>query len=240
MSTEQRSSISTRYRHAWLLTSLILVVFVRPFLTSWRFGVVLLEVLFLLTLLAGANATAPKKTARTLLGLFLIGSGITRGIWLSIHGNFVLCCFLATYLAYCAIIARLLLRSLFREQKRITADTLYGATSVYLLLGLIWAMAFSILEIASPGSFQAGSSVITEENCLDHLMGFSFTTLTTLGYGNVFPATPKANALANLEAIVGQLYVAIVIARLVALEMGQINDEQKSKEIQTENPDSDA
>ena len=62
---------------------------------------------------------------------------------------------------------------------------------------------------------------ITHRDKIERLIGFSYTTLTTLGYGNIAPATRQADALTTLEAMVGQIYVAIVIARLVALQITQ-------------------
>jgi len=104
---------------------------------------------------------------------------------------------------------------------RITRDTLYQAVSVYLLLGLVGAMAYALLEVVNPGSFHFGDNTIASDARLDRFLGFSFTTLTTLGYGNISPATPKADALATFQAVAGQIYIAVVIARLVAIEIGQ-------------------
>ena len=122
-----------------------------------------------------------------------------------------------------------LMRSIFRSEDRITGDTLCGAASVYLLLGLIWTMVFSILEKTAPGSFRFAGQVGSAEQ-FDRFLGFSYTTLTTLGYGNVAPATPQADALATIEAIVGQFYLAVVIARFVALQIVQGSNSSQTRE----------
>ena len=125
--------------------------------------------------------------------------------------------FLVGYIVVLAVVAGALLRSLFAQDRRVDADSIYGAISVYLLAGLIWAMAFALLEKHEPGSFRFpdGETAATFEGFL----GFSITTLTTLGYGDVVPTTPRAYALTNCEAIAGQFYLAIVIARFVALHL---------------------
>ncbi len=97
-------------------------------------------------------------------------------------------------------------------------NTSCGSLSVYLLLGLLWAFAFALLESAVPGSF---SGIERGMGFTDYkrFFGFSFVTLTTLGYGNVVPLTPRADALAVAEAIVGQIYLTVLVARLVALNL---------------------
>ncbi len=96
----------------------------------------------------------------------------------------------------------------------VTSDRLAGSVAVYLLFGIAWALAFKLLEHAQPGSF----TVSTEG---EDLFYFSFVTLTTLGYGDISPVSRPARTLALLEAIVAQLYLAILVARLVALHLAE-------------------
>ncbi|MEM7622882.1 MAG: ion channel [Planctomycetota bacterium] len=98
------------------------------------------------------------------------------------------------------------------------------AVSVYLLIGLIGASSYALLEFAAPGSFRfgdTGESRDTGDDRFERFLDYSFTTLTTLSYGNIAPASPRADALASLQAVVGQVYLAVVIARLVAIEVSQ-------------------
>ncbi len=73
------------------------------------------------------------------------------------------------------------------------------------------------MEILHPGSFVFSTGTLEAGFFFWRFLGFSFITLTTLGYGNVSPASEQGDALAGLEAVIGQFYVAVVIARLVAL-----------------------
>jgi hypothetical protein len=94
---------------------------------------------------------------------------------------------------------------------RITTNHLFGAMSVYLLLGVTWALVFGALHRLAPGSFEGLSTASPSE-----FLYFSFVTLATLGYGDITPVHPIARTVVYLEAVVGQLYVAVLIASLVS------------------------
>lgn len=99
----------------------------------------------------------------------------------------------------------------------VVADTLYGAASVYLLLALVWALGYAVLETFQPAAFSAAHSPLA----WDDFVYFSVITLTTLGYGDILPATPAARSLVMLEVIVGVFYTTVVLARLVGLYIAQ-------------------
>jgi len=120
----------------------------------------------------------------------------------------------ATILAI-AVIALVLLVQIFRSG-RVTHLRIQGAIAVYLLFGLAWAHAYHIVNLLHPGSFAAPAGEMTLPS---DWIYFSFVTLTTVGYGDITPVSTLARALAIGEALVGQLYLAIMIARLVAMEL---------------------
>ncbi len=104
---------------------------------------------------------------------------------------------------------------------RVTSHHIQGAVAVYLMMGLIWGFAYSLIELHRPASFNVSATASDAprdpgENMRD-LVYFSFVTLTTLGYGDVTPRSSSARTLATLEALVGQLYLVILIARLVSV-----------------------
>ena len=110
------------------------------------------------------------------------------------------------------------------NQRRVTQDTLYGSVCAYLLMGIAWSIVYAILESHAPGSFvQNNETLVLEtsakEGLSDRLFYYSLVTMTTLGYGDITPATALARRLSVIEAIMGQLYVAILVARLVALQV---------------------
>ena len=95
------------------------------------------------------------------------------------------------------------------------ANRLVGAICVYLMLGIIWGFAYSIVELATPGSF-GGVTAGQDAGWNSEWLYFSFVTLTTLGYGDILPLSAIARALAYVEAVTGQFYVAILVAGLVS------------------------
>ncbi|MDB4444565.1 ion channel, partial [bacterium] len=111
----------------------------------------------------------------------------------------------------------IILNYLFSE-KRITADTIMGAICVYFLMGLMWAMGYSLLEMFEPGSFQIPPSMDIAGPDFGY---YSYVTLTTLGYGDITPISGPAQSLSTLEAAMGQLYLAVLVARLVGVHISQ-------------------
>jgi hypothetical protein len=97
----------------------------------------------------------------------------------------------------------------------INANRVIGAICIYLLLGLIWALFYVLLNMAIPGSFsvQIGGSPFQQ---MHHFMYYSFVTLTTLGYGDILPIRETARALSTIETIFGQFYIAILVGGVVA------------------------
>jgi voltage-gated potassium channel len=97
----------------------------------------------------------------------------------------------------------------------ISGNRIIGAICVYFMLGVIWALTYALLEFVIPGSF---SGLVDDANLPQNpdWVYFSFVTLTTLGYGDILPLTYLARALAFMEAVVGQFYIAILVAGLVS------------------------
>jgi hypothetical protein len=95
-------------------------------------------------------------------------------------------------------------------------DRVFGAVVLYLLLGLIWAFAYQLAHWLSPNAFSGNTN---GGGGLAQWAYFSFVTLTTVGYGDITPVALGARSLAILEALVGQLYPAVIIARLVSLQV---------------------
>jgi hypothetical protein len=125
---------------------------------------------------------------------------------------------LATYVAlipFLATVISVLLHYIFIA-RTVTRDVIYAAVSVYLLLGAMFVPMYGILETLWPGSFVDGSApegpVFWQQ-----LIYYSYTTLTTVGYGDILPVTWWARSFANAEAVIGVLYLAILMARLVGL-----------------------
>ena len=111
------------------------------------------------------------------------------------------------------------------RSERVTADTIFGAVAVYLLFGVIMAMTFQFLNNVSPGSVIASvgeaTNIIERYDQFGDILYFSFVTLTSIGYGDLTPIGAPARSVAMFEGVIGQLYLAILIARLVGIHIAQ-------------------
>ncbi|MCE7869641.1 two pore domain potassium channel family protein [bacterium CPR1] len=96
---------------------------------------------------------------------------------------------------------------------------MFGSVCAYMLLALIFALAYTFLELGQPGSFRLETHSTQVNVIFDEMLYFSLVTVTTLGYGDVVPLGREARSLATAEAIFGQFYIAVVVGRLLSLYM---------------------
>ncbi len=100
----------------------------------------------------------------------------------------------------------------------VTGHRIRGAVALYLLIAAFFAILYSCVELIFPGAFRfATGDALTMKQLIDSLNYFSFVTLTTVGYGDLTAVHPMARSLVMFEALIGQLYPAILLARLVTL-----------------------
>jgi hypothetical protein len=125
--------------------------------------------------------------------------------------------FLLVVLAFLSVLTGVIGRVVFGSG-RVSAHRIQGAIVVYLHMAVIFTYLQAVLLFFAPGALGDGL-VSTDPSVGGRLLYFSFTTLTTVGYGDIVPVHPFARSLANLEAIIGQLYPATLLARLVTLEI---------------------
>jgi voltage-gated potassium channel len=198
-------------RFGFLLISILIMIILRPFVEG-HIGLQALLALFM-TAIVISILYAVSEQKRVLMIALAIAIPTLILKWTSYFVN-ISAIHLASdvigvvFTAYATII---ILSYVFSE-KKISADVIFAAISGYFLIGLMWAFIFSALEFLIPGSFQ-GPQV--EASRLSHAYYYSFTTLTTLGYGDITPVSAPARSFSFLEAIMGQLYLAILIAGLV-------------------------
>jgi hypothetical protein len=143
-------------------------------------------------------------------------SGIVKDIppILGIVGAFATICFFV-------LIAFAIIFDIFHSQE-VTTDTISGAACLYLLIGIIWGEAYGLLEHLYPGSFYYSLPMKVGPRITSSFFTyFSFVTLTTIGYGDISPVSEGAKLLVIAEAILGQLYIAIFLARIIATYQGR-------------------
>jgi len=110
----------------------------------------------------------------------------------------------------------------------IDANKIIGSLSLYLLLGLTWAMIYLLLLAMDPHSF-SGVEVSNWQQGFSRIAYYSFVTLTTLGYGDILPAKHIAEFFVYMEAIIGVFYMAIIVSSLISLRFSSIERERKVK-----------
>jgi hypothetical protein len=127
------------------------------------------------------------------------------------HAGLLECCFTVIYVV---LFGSILWRRVFTRGP-VTTDKLVAAVTLYMLLGVFFTQLFQLIELLHPGSFTFGPDFggMPLESRLRY---FSYITLTTVGYGDATPSVPIAHAMAVLEALTGQFYLAILIGRLVS------------------------
>jgi hypothetical protein len=209
--------------HSWLLATLLALLVVEPFLSDQISSRWVFDVMVSAVLLAAVWAVGRGRRSR-LVGLLLAAPALVVEGWLHVAPSRLLAelslLFALGLLVYTAIVV---LRHVL-ESRAVTWDTVAGALSVYLLLGVISAMTFALVELTHPGSYLFGGQPLAEAHVtrgslVPQFLYLSFVTLTTLGYGDVLPVTAVARRITVLEAVIGQIYLAVLIARLVALQV---------------------
>jgi Ion channel len=155
---------------------------------------------------------------RTLFVLTSVISGVAIVVkwwaWLMPLNTFIVMDQVLELAAIVAIIV-VLLWQVFRSGP-ITGVRIQGAIAAYLCLAFWWAHAYHIVDLLAPGSFN--TSAISPENASEWV-NYSFGMLTTAGYGQIVPISPIAHTLTSAEAVTGPLYLAVLIARLVSMQL---------------------
>lgn len=211
-------------RHTTLLAVLVAIILLEPFTRQELISVSFLVAMVVVALLLDGRRRRTRvavlvmafPAALQLVGTFWLAdsswwSTFTRGPF-----PVLLQLLLIASLFYCGY---LILRSLL-EARTVTANEIFGTLSLYLVIGLIWALVYGMLELAVPGSFGPASSVSGDAQGIP-LVYFSFVTQASLGYGDITPQLPLASRLVILQTVMGQFYVAVVVAYLIAVFISQ-------------------
>ena len=193
---------------AWLL---VFVFVLPPFFPPGTGRTFVGDAAYALLLLTGVLALSERGLAwRLLMAAAVVAAAVFLASW------FVPVAPPAIRLTSLLSLALLLVVVLGQTFRRgpVTFHRIQGGIAAYLLLGVIWAEAFGLVELLRPGAFSGPVNVAGGARAWVY---FSFMTLTTVGYGDILPVHPAARSLAMLEAVTGPLYIAILLARLVSL-----------------------
>ncbi len=231
-STQQTvKKITHPIRHFWAtdlsLTVLLVLLFISIFVITPLHhagelqAFLISEIIFSLILVTGVMSVAKYRSITFLAVVFALASFVVRWMRILLPVEKLVLLDNLMSMLFMGVLALVVLIQVLREGP-VTMHRIMGAVVVYLLLGLMWAFAYDLVELLRPQSFVAeGSpiSVLNNEIPPPKLLYFSFATLTTVGYGDITAANPIARSLAVLEALVGQLFPVILIARLVSMEL---------------------
>ena len=201
----------TSHRYAILFYSLLVTIGAAPLLAVLGRDSALLEIFLAVNLLASALGFEAGWRRRVLLILTVTALVIH---FASPLGSIdIMPAMLAFWTAIALLSAAFALRFAMRSTK-IDAEHIYAALSAYLLAGIFFGVLYHAVESVWPGSFTAAGAI--REFPLFDAIYFSFVTLATLGYGDLVPVSGVARGLAVIEAVSGQLFLAVMIARLVS------------------------
>jgi hypothetical protein len=206
-----------RFSMVQLLIALVLLFFFVPFVEEIKGGDLIVSALLSLVLLSAVLAVASR--GRTLAVALLLAIPAVAGRWINHFQPHLVpaSIFLVAGIGLVAFVVVNLLRFVLRASS-VDAEVLCASISAYLMLGLIWTMAYWLVEQLNPGAFAFNTASGTKESMEGfNAFYFSFITLSTVGYGDITPVSKVARMLAAMEAMTGLLYVAVLIARLVAL-----------------------
>ena len=208
---------------SFLLGLLMLVVFVLyPISGQGPFAGLVLQSFFSLILITGVAVVANSRMLLVLATAVAAGTAAIGWIRFYAPREDLTVLGVSLWVVFFAMLAWVILKRVFGEG-RITSHRIQGAVAVYLLLGVIWSGCYRVIVHFDPGAFTMPQAS-NEGTLMSHLVYFSFVTLTTVGYGDVTAVHPASRSLAIVEALTGQLFVAVLIARLVSMQVSHRDD----------------
>lgn len=197
-----------------LLPLVVAAIFVAPLLREWFPVLAAMSTAFIVLLFVVGALVVARNVWGGVVAFLLAGSAIALEIVRPLEGADPLAPWrlslsgLALGLFTAVMLARVF------APGPVTSYRLVGAVVAYLLVGLTWAYGYDLLEVLRPGSLHRAPG--TGEGSYPTVLYYSFVTLTTVGYGDVTPVSSAARALSNLESLVGVLFPAVLIGRLLS------------------------
>jgi voltage-gated potassium channel len=208
---------SPRFTAAQLLIAIVLLIVASPFVEDLPGGEGIESVLMTVVLSSAVLVVGGRH--RTLWLVALFAGPVIVGKWLyHFQPNLMPpAVYFAMATAFLVFVITHLLRFVLRAV-RIDTEVLCASIAAYLMLGLLWALAYSLVAELIPNAFSFNAATISHHGMAGfNSFYFSFVTLSTVGYGDITPVARVARMLAAAEAMTGLLYVAVLVARLVSL-----------------------
>jgi hypothetical protein len=225
-------ALGVHYRHrpgryTVLLIMILTLLLSQPLLAGHRDTQILVSVVMSAMLLSALYTFGSSRTYFVIALILLVPTLVGRWVLQFSRIHFFEVVTATGTAAFLMLTVIGLIVELFRV-KRVTLDTISAAICAYMLMALAWGFVFALIELEHPGSFSAGLIVKGEGDgfspvltALHDFVYYSFVCLTTTGYGDIAPLSLSARLFSVLEAMFGQLYLAVLIARLVSIEVAQ-------------------
>ncbi len=196
------------------LAALVLMLVATPFVEGLQQGQLYEAVLFTVVMCTGLIASGSRRRQAFALVSLALAAVWLNQLW---PQSYPALTFILPEMAFLVVVTTSLLRFVLRAQQ-VDAEVLCAGISVYLILGLLWGLAYTLLAQVNPNAFSFSSPSGTAGTMSGFTaIYFSFITLATLGYGDITPVADVARMLAMIEAMTGTLFVGVMIARLVSL-----------------------
>ncbi len=202
---------STHYKMFNFMVSILLLLILSAVLEGTEYGYIVVNTMSSIVFFLGVYAVG--RNRRTLIILIILGLPWFFSEWAFTKSSRTIFTSMLFFIFVTVTILEHILKS-----EEVTTDTLYGAVCVYLLLGILWASIFGFLEYVTPGAvFEGYDKDINTKMSTNELIYYSYSTLATIGYGDLTSVTPVGRILSVLEGIFGQLYIAFLVARLISI-----------------------
>jgi hypothetical protein len=204
------------------LISLLLLFVITPFVETLRYGLVLMSIGVATVIVSGTYAVSERRRLFAITLIVAAAAVATTCLLVVMQREWIVIASDGLLLLLLGLFSVGILGDVLRRG-RISANKIYGAICVYLLIGAAWGLAYAIMQLIDPASFSGlvGTGNSDYVGRAMQIRYFSFTTLTTLGFGDIVPRSPVARTLSMLEAVMGQIYLTVLIARLVGLHIVQ-------------------
>ena len=195
-----------------MLISLLLLVAIHPFLEEGAIARAVFLAFSTGVLLSAAYAVSHTKRSLAVALLLAMPAIVMGWSHLFVQTHTLHLISVTLFMLFYTYTLLLVLRHVLSVQE-VTADEIYGALSVYILIGFVWGLGYGVLERLVPGSFHSEVHGLGSAD----LIYYSFITLMTVGYGDMYPVSPIARSLSVIEAMVGIIFIAVFISRLVGM-----------------------
>lgn len=214
--------LNLKHINIYLFFALVGLLFIYPLIYRLVVVAFIFDVLVLAVVIASVLAVSRRLTQVTLisvLGLFVViapwSGQLQENYWLDVTSTI---CGIVFYI----VIAIFLAKDVYSDTKKVTWNSIFGAINIYLIFGLVFSYIYYFIFLIEPAAIKSTYPLPDDiEIAFAVLNYFSFVTLTTLGYGDITPQLVEVGVITNLESVIGQIYLVVMVARLVSLHILQ-------------------